>query len=198
MAAGSAPRRGDRDPPRRPGRRRRPASTPCSPAPGFPLQTHLGPGPRAVPRRVRGRRAVPADPPAALTRCYERSRLGPGPRRAAPPRHRPAIRPSATCSATAEWVVDRDRLRQGDHRQRPRLHPRTAVQPAAGHHRPVLRGRPPPRLRRAAAPQRRPRDRGRRRRPRQGVPDGRPADPAHRAPAGTGPARPALRAGCAT
>ena len=86
------------------------------------------------------------------------------------------------------------RLRRADHRRRARVRQGAAVQPAPGHHRPVPGGRPSARLRPAAADQRRARARGRGRRRRQGVPHGRGAGPAGRAPADGAPG-PAVRPG---
>ena len=108
-------------------------------------------------------------------------RGGPEPRLPEP--HRPA--------AGRDQDRPGDRLQPADHRRRARLHQGAAVQPPPGHHRPLPRGRPSARLRQAAADERRPRDRGRGGRQRQGVPHGHRADQAGRAPPDGAPGQPA-------
>ena len=172
----------------------RPASTRSSPPPDqagrrFPLQTHADLVQGAVhcgrsgPKRSR---FSPSAQRGAVTRVVRgRARLGPGPwARPSRPTPTPATRAWTACSEAAVTHRAGSRLQ-------PARSPTTcsassrcgAVQPAARHHWPVPRRRPPARLRPAAPDQRRARDRGRGRRQRQGLPDGLGADPAGRAPA---------------
>ncbi len=132
---------------------------PLEPAPGpdgtrFPLQTH------ADLVRALFLAAFEADEPfpqvlaAALTRCYEDAGWDLVTGEPASPRPGAGL-PGAGGPAGHRAAGGRgDRLRPGDHRQRPRVRHGADLQPAAGHHRPVPPRRPPAGLHPAAGAQR--------------------------------------------
>ena len=141
---------------------------PLEPAPGpdgirFPLQTH------ADLVRALFLAAFEADEPfpqvlaAALTRCYENAGLGPGDRRAGQPWPGAWLSGAGGPAGHRPAGGGRDRVRPGDHRQRPRVHHGADRQPAAGDHRPVPARRPPAGLHGPAGRQRGAGDRGHRR-----------------------------------
>ena len=175
----------------RPGDLGEPAAgiNPLEPAPGpggtrFPLQTH------ADLLRALFLAAFQADEPfpqvlsAALTRCYEQAGWDLVTGQPAIPGVQPAYPSLEDLQAAAMHVVERDRLRPGGP-------PTTCAGSSPSGSGPC--GWAPPAGSSTAATrstsaalldaQRGAGDRGRRRRPRQGVPDGRGADPADRAPA---------------
>ena len=130
----------------------------------FPLQTHADLVKALFIASFRSEEPFPQVLSAALTRVYEDAgwdlalgeTITPDPNPSYPQPDRPA--------AGRDQDGPGNRLQPADHRRRAGLHQGAAVQPAAGHHRPVPGGRPPARLRPAAAGQRGARDRGRRRR----------------------------------
>ncbi len=161
---------------------------PLEPAPdadgrAVPAADPRRPGQGAVHRLLPVRGAVPAGAERGADQGVRGCRVGHGARRDAPGRPEPRLPEPDRPAAGRDQDRPGDRLQPADHRRRARLHQGAAVQPAAGHHRPVPGGRPSARLRQAAADQRGARDRGRRRRQGQGVPDGDGADQAGRAPA---------------
>ena len=121
---------------------------PLEPAPGpdgtrFPLQTH------ADLVRALFLAAFEADEPfpqvlaAALTRCYENAGWDLVTGEPATPGLAPGYPALEDLQATAHAGGGRDRVRPGDHRQRPRVRHGADLQPAPGHHRPVPARRPP-------------------------------------------------------
>jgi uncharacterized protein len=175
---------------------------PLEPAPGlggarFPLQTH------ADLLRALFLAAFQADEPfpqilsAALTRCYEQAGWDLVTGQAAAPGVQPAYPGLEDLQAAALAVVG-----EAGYGREIRDNVRGFVTVRIGSLRLGTTGRfldggHPHRLRQAARRERGAGDRGRRRRPRQGVPDGRGPDPPHRAPAAPPPPPCRARAGSA-
>ena len=155
--------------------------------PPVPAADPRRPGQSAVHRVLPLRGAVPAGAQRRPDQGLRGRRVGHGARRDDRARSESQLSEPHRPAARRDQDRPGNRLQPADHRRRAGLHQGAAVQPAAGHHRPVPRGRPSARLRRAAAHQCRARDRGRRRRQRQGVPHGHRADQAGRAPADGAP-----------
>ena len=165
-----------------------------------PAADARGPGQGAVHRVLPVRGAVPAGAQRRARPGLRGRGLGPRARRARRRRARDAAYPTLTAlQRAAERVVTEIGYSQ---RVTDDVLGFIRVRLASLRHgtdRPLPRGRAPDRFRRAAGQERGARDRGRRRRRRQGVPDGRGADPAGRAPAARPPDQPGrARPACGT